>query len=343
MKDIRAAVIGVGQLGEQHTRVYWQLPGVKLVGVYDLNRAKAERVASNFGTQVFGDYGQLLRQVDVASIAVPTISHYGTAKRALDEGVHVLVEKPLARAVEEAEELVDMAKRKGLVLQVGHIERFNAAIRALERVNVAPRFIESHRLALFDPRGTDVAVVLDLMIHDIDIILSFVRSRVAELDAVGVPVVSDQEDIANARLRFENGCVANVTASRISQKRMRKMRIFQENTYISIDFLQAHTEIYRLQSVADGDREEDNTTMIIFGETGAIPRRKRIVYERLTTTEEEPLKLELESFIDSVRWTNEPKVTGEEGKEALRVAVEVLDKIKENSHRLTGNRLPDQF
>lgn len=336
MDDIRVAVVGVGRLGEQHTRVYWQLPGVKLVGVYDIDQTKAKRVASMFGAYAFDEYGQLLQEVDVVSIAVPTSAHYKVTRQALDQGVHVLVEKPLASTIEEAEELIKLARRRGVVLQVGHIERFNSAIRALEGVNVNPRFIESHRLALFDPRGTDVAVVLDLMIHDIDLILSFVKCGVVDVDAVGVPVVSEQEDIANARLRFENGCVANVTASRISQKRLRKMRIFQENAYISIDFLQAHTEIYRLQGMDEVNKRANGSTMITFGEIGTGSQRRRIVYERLTAPEEEPLKLELESFIDAIKWGDEPKVTGEEGREALRVAIEVLNKIKENGPKIRG-------
>jgi len=232
---VKVGVIGVGHLGRHHTRVYRQLPQAQLVGVHDIDSEKAQKVAKEFDTRYFENLDDLLERTDAVSLVVPTTIHYALACDILDQGKNLLIEKPITETVKQAEELVSLAGAKNVILQVGHIERFNPAFKAIENLKLEPKFIESHRLAQFNPRGTDVAVILDLMIHDLDLILSLVKSEVKRIDAAGVSVISDSEDIANARLTFENGCVANITASRISARPLRKMRLFQRNSYISLD------------------------------------------------------------------------------------------------------------
>jgi predicted dehydrogenase len=245
MSRLRAGVIGVGYLGRFHAQKYAALENVDLVGVADVSRERAEKVAAEVGTTAFTNYGELLAQVDLVSIVVPTQHHFPVAKECLEAGCHILLEKPVTQTVAEADELIRMAADRHLVFQVGHLERFNPAILALRGVLKNPLFIESHRLAPFKTRGTDVNVVLDLMIHDIDIILNMVPSTVKVVNSVGVPVLSNEVDIANARLQFENGCVANVTASRASREAMRKIRIFQSDAYISIDYQERKIAIFR--------------------------------------------------------------------------------------------------
>ena len=236
MEPLRIGVIGVGHLGALHVRMLKEIPTARLVGICDTSAERLANVAAEYDVRPYPDLGELLQDVDALTIATPTSTHCEVAAKGLQSGKHCFVEKPITRSVEEAESLCRMAAEKGLILQVGHIERFNPAILALEPYEIHPLFIESHRLSQFNPRGTDVPVVLDLMIHDIDLILSFVHSPVKNVEASGVAVVSDTVDIANARIQFMNGCVANVTASRISQRKMRKMRLFQPNRYISINF-----------------------------------------------------------------------------------------------------------
>jgi predicted dehydrogenase len=285
LEKVKVGVVGVGHLGRYHALNYTRIPDVALVGVTDSDRKKAEAVAAECRCDACDSLDILLDRVEAVSVVVPTDRHYDVGRTVLERGIHCLIEKPIARDLEEADGLIHLAKKKNLVLQVGHIERFNPAIRALEGFSLNPRFIESHRLALFNPRGTEVAVFLDLMIHDIDIILNLVKSPVERIDASGVAVVSETIDIANARLRFENGCVANLTASRISQKKMRKMRMFQRNAYVSVDFLEKASEIYQL----DDDGEEHG---IILGEIGAGDRKKRIAYRRPEVPEGEALQKE---------------------------------------------------
>lgn len=329
MPSVRIAVIGVGRLGQAHARVYAGMPDVTLCGVYDANRSRAEEIAAQYETTAFPTLETVFDVAEAVSVVVPTTAHFEVASRTLERGLHTFVEKPITTTLPDADTLIRMARTRGLALQVGHIERFNAAVRALGSMSLYPGFIESHRLASFDPRGTDVSVVHDLMIHDIDLIRHLVQSDIAKVDATGVAVISDQIDIANARLEFRNGCVANVTASRISLKKMRKMRLFQRDAYISLDFLEGRSEIYRL---IDGDSKEQTRGMTIPVNTGDGKSRK-ILCERLDSASEEPLLLELEAFVRAVRGEAPPPVTGEDGREALRVSLEIMDRIREAAAR----------
>jgi predicted dehydrogenase len=275
---------------------------------------------------VFDNLDEMLKEVEAVSIAATTTFHYELASKCLQNGLPVFVEKPITATIPEAERLVALAEEKKLNLQVGHIERFNPALISLEKYILEPMFIQTDRLAQFNPRGTDVAVVLDLMIHDIDIILSLVKSDVVKVDASGVAVVSDTLDIANARLQFANGAVANVTASRISQKKMRKMRIFQKDNYISLDFITGVSEVYRLLP----HNEENHTSLISFGEIGVGERRKKLVYEQPEIKEINALQYELQLFVNSVSDNTRPVVSGEDGLKALRVAEIIINKIEES-------------
>lgn len=333
MEKVKVGVVGTGHLGNLHTKMFSEISTVELVGVYDADAPKAERVAQVHGTKAYGDLKQLLEQVQAVSIATTTTAHYDVGRQALDRGLHTFIEKPITETIVQAKELVALAEAKKLVLQVGHIERFNPAVLALEPYKIRPLFIESHRLAQFNPRGSDVAVVLDLMIHDIDLILSLVRSPVARVDANGVAVVSGSEDIANARLQFENGCVANVTASRISQNKMRKMRLFQNDAYISIDFSQGLAEVFRI--VDEGDPNIKPTMML--GKIDQGQRKRLIVYEQPEVKEVNALKYELELFAKSVQDGTEPPVTGRDGLQALEVAQEILRMISASTARLLRN------
>jgi len=324
---LRIGVVGVGHLGSLHAKMLADMPGVRLAAVYDAAPARGESVAAQYGTACAAGLEALLDAVDAVTIATTTGAHTAVGLRALERGKHVFVEKPITETIEEAGKLCEAAARRGLVLQVGHIERFNPAILALEKYTIAPMFVESHRLAQFNPRGTDVGVVLDLMIHDIDLILSFVRSPVRAVEANGVAVVSDSVDIANARLQFENGCVANVTASRISQRKMRKMRLFQPNGYISIDFSEGTAEVFRL--VGEDEPETKGTMML--GEIGSGKHRRKIVYELPEVKEVNALRHELALFAGAVASGTPPVVSGEDGKRALEVAGAIMEKISQQS------------
>ncbi len=325
MNKLAVGVIGVGHLGSHHARLLTEVSGVRLAGVCDTDQAKAAQLAGELRTKAFPTIDALMEVCDAVTIATTTSTHYLVAQRAIAKGKHLFIEKPITQSVVEAEELCRGAHDRKLVIQVGHIERFNPAILALEKYEIKPMFIESHRLAQFNPRGTDVAVVLDLMIHDIDLILSFVRSPVHQIEASGVAVVSDSADIANARLQFENGCVANVTASRISQRKMRKMRLFQPNAYISIDFQQGAAEVFRLV----GEKERGIQGTMMLGEIGAGKHKRKIVYEKPQVKEVNSLKYELELFVRAVRSGERPIVDGEDGKRALEVAGRILEKIRQ--------------
>ena len=324
MDPLKVGVIGVGHLGSLHAKMYSQIPSVNFIGVYDSDMQRAEKLAAEFGSKAFSALDDLLSQVEAVSIATATQSHYDVSMQVIKRGVHLLIEKPITATIEQAKALTERAGVKGLKLQVGHIERFNPAILALESYDIAPLFIESHRLAQFNPRGSDVAVVLDLMIHDIDLILSLVKSQVKQIDANGIAVISDTPDIANARLQFENGCVANVTASRISQNKMRKMRLFQRDAYISIDFAQGLAEVFRL---IDEQTPNVKSTMML-GKIDQGQHKRIIVYEQPEVQEVNALKYELERFVESVVKDVEPPVTGLDGLHALEVAREILQKIE---------------
>lgn len=307
---LRAAVIGVGYLGRFHAQKYAALEEIELVGVADVSPERAAEVAAEVGTAAFADYRPLLEQVDLVSIVVPTQYHFPVAHDCLVAGCHVLLEKPITQTVAEAEELIRLAAERKLTFQVGHLERFNPAVLALQGVIRQPKFVESHRLAPFKPRGTDVNVVLDLMIHDIDIILNFVGSPVTSVHSVGVPVISEEVDIANARLQFENGCVANVTASRVSREAMRKIRIFQDDAYITIDYQERKIAILRKG-----------------GEGYPIPGLPQVTMEEKSFAQGDALLEEIRAFVVSVRDGTPPVVSGEDGKRALELALEINRKL----------------
>ncbi|MBI4040386.1 MAG: Gfo/Idh/MocA family oxidoreductase [Deltaproteobacteria bacterium] len=308
-KRVNVAVIGVGYLGSFHAEKYSKLPNVRLVGIVDQNKLQAEKVAERYGVSSYEDYHEVLDQVDAVSIAVPTHVHFEIAKTCLLRGIDVLVEKPMTDHVWQAEELIQWSHEKQCILQVGHLERFNPAMVELASILTHPLFVECHRLHAYTVRGTEVDVVLDLMIHDLDIILNLVKSPVAEMDATGVQVLSKWVDIANVRLKFQNGCVANITASRVSLKDMRKMRFFQPDCYVSCDFKQAQCEVVqRIYTV---------------GESLPEIRAKNLSLAKIDVLEEE-----IKSFLFSVRHRQKPKVTGEEALEALKLAHRIRDQIK---------------
>jgi predicted dehydrogenase len=324
MSKLKVGVIGTGHLGKLHTKMFKSIENCELIGIYDSNLDQAKAVSEEFGVPSVTALEDLLSKVDAVAIAATTTAHYELAKKCFEKGVHVFIEKPITATIKEAEELVEISEKKKLNLQVGHIERFNPALVAMEKYINDPKFIQTDRLAQFNPRGTDVAVVLDLMIHDIDIILSLVKSDVVEVQANGVAVVSDHLDIANARLQFENGAVANVTASRISQKKMRKMRIFQKDTYVALDFVTGVSEAYRLLT----PDAEVVPTQISFGEIGVGEKRKKLVYEQPEQKEINALKYELELFVSSVINKTKPVVSGVDGLRALKVAQLIIQKIE---------------
>lgn len=322
---LKVGVIGAGHLGKLHMKMLNNIENAELFGIYDLNNEQAEKAATEYNTKVYANLEELFNNVDAVSIVTTTSAHYQVMKEAIKHNLPILVEKPITATIEEAEEVVKLAKEKDLILQVGHIERFNPALLSLDKYNLDPKFIQSDRLAQFNPRGTDVAVVLDLMIHDIDIILSLVKSEVKDVHASGIAVVSDTIDIANARIEFENGAVANVTASRISQKRMRKMRMFQKDAYITLDFNSGVSEIYRLMS----QENIPEKNFISFGEIGIGDRRKYVVYEQPEQLEVNALRYEIELFVNSVINKIKPVVSGLDGLKALKVAQKIISKIEE--------------
>ncbi|HYJ06534.1 MAG TPA: Gfo/Idh/MocA family oxidoreductase [Chthoniobacterales bacterium] len=302
MKKPRVGVVGVGHIGKNHARLYAELATAQFTAIYDTDRAVAEQHAAEFGVASAKSLDEFAELVDAASIATPTSTHFEIGRELLARGKHLLVEKPIADNTAHAAELAELAASRDLVLQVGHVERFNPVLGALEKRLTNPRFIEAHRLSPFPNRSTDIGVVLDLMIHDLEIILHLVRSPVQTIDAVGVPVLSRGEDIANARLRFENGCVANITSSRISPERMRKIRVFQENAYLSLDYQNQTGEMYR--RTAEGLTKEE------------------VEIER-----EEPLKRQLASFIECAATGRAPKVSGFQAAAALELAVQITKRI----------------
>ena len=304
---MRVAVIGVGHLGRHHARILAGMPDVDLVGIVDTNLQRAREIADAHGTKVIDDAASLVGGVDAVVVATPTASHAAVATPFLEAGTAVLIEKPLARTLAEADVLVALARARGATLAVGHTERFNPAVAAARPLLTAPRFIEGHRLGTFPDRSLDIDVVFDLMIHDIDVVLSVVHSPVAAIDAVGVPVLTPRIDIANVRLRFDNGCIANLTASRISRDRTRKIRFFQPESYVAIDFAAQELEVWRLVRPPTG-------LPSIEGGPVAVARA-------------EPLALELEDFLDSVRNRRDAAVTGEAGRHALDVAQRITDQM----------------
>ncbi len=335
MNKVKVGIVGVGHLGSLHAKLYKEIPDAEIVGLFDVDSEKLNKVAKDLNLDVYTSLESLIENVDAVDIVTPTSFHYHIAMKSLEAGKHVFLEKPITETVEQAEKLVAKAKENNRLIQVGHIERFNPAVLSLHDVNLAPIFIEAHRLASFNPRGTDVAVILDLMIHDLDLISFLVKSKPVHIDASGVGVISDNVDIANARIEFENGCVANVTASRISAKKMRKMRIFQKNAYISMDFAEGYSEIFYIPE-EDQLPFHDGTLAFSLGEIehGAI--KKEIKYNRLERKNINPLRRELRTFTDAILNNVRPLVSGEDGMEALKLATKVLQKIAEHRDKAQG-------
>ena len=312
-RKIRVAVVGCGEFGRNHVRVYRELENVELAGVFDENTERAVQIAQEFQTRAFQSLGELRGAVDAASVAVPTVAHREVGCGLMEQGIDVLVEKPMARTVAEADALIAVAERNGRILQVGHVERFNPAVLAVEPVVKRPLFFEVHRLGVFTPRSLDVDVIYDLMIHDLDILLALMKEPVAEVKAVGIPVLTDKVDIAHARLEFAGGAVANVTASRVSTERVRKMRFFQQHEYISLDY--ARRDALRVSVKRPGSQPE-------------------FAFEKLPAPDVEPLRGELEAFVEAVKTRVAPKTDGAAGRAALELASRVMESIREHAARV---------
>ncbi|HLV15525.1 MAG TPA: Gfo/Idh/MocA family oxidoreductase [Xanthomarina sp.] len=318
---LKAGVLGAGHLGKIHLRLLNQSEKYQLVGFYDADEANAIKIEAEFGYKYFNSIDDLIDAVDMVDIVTPTLSHYECALKAISKGKHIFIEKPITNTVEEAEHIRELLAKHNIRGQVGHVERFNPAYLAVKDQIVHPMFIECHRLAEFNPRGTDVPVVLDLMIHDIDIILSVVQSKVKHVSASGVSVISDTPDIANARIEFENGCVANLTASRISLKNMRKSRFFQKDAYISVDFLEKKCEVVKMK---DAPKEPGDFDMILQNAEGI---KKQIYFDNPEVENNNAILDELESFADAINNNRSPIVTLHDGTEALRVATMIIDQF----------------
>ena len=316
---LKVGVLGAGHLGKIHLRLLQQSDKYDLVGFYDPSKENAKNVAKEFGYTSFDTIEALIDAVEVVDIVTPTLSHFDCAKKSIEKGRHIFIEKPITKTVFEAETIKDLASQHKVKGQVGHVERFNPAFTAVEDMIESPMFIECHRLAEFNPRGTDVPVVLDLMIHDIDIILSVVKSNVKEVRASGVAVISETPDIANARIEFENGCVANLTASRISMKNMRKSRFFQKDAYISVNFLSKESEVVRMKDVPE---TPDEFAMILQNAEGV---KKQIYFENPDVENNNAILDELETFADAINNNTTPVVSLSQGTEALRVAQMIID------------------
>jgi len=319
MKKLRVGVVGAGYLGKFHAEKYSQMDDVELVGIADLNRVQAESVSKKVKTNAYTDYRDLIGKTDAVSVVVPTPAHFEVSRNFLENDIDVLIEKPITTTLAEADELISISAARDLIIQVGHLERFNPAILALKDIVKNPRFIESHRLSIFKERGTDVSVVLDLMIHDIDIISCFVKSEIKSIHAAGIPVITGLADIANTRLEFMNGCVANVTASRISTKNERKIRLFQQDAYISVDFANNEITVVR--------KKESKKESLIPG-----MEIKQICFEK-----SDALKDELTAFVKAVSRREVPEVTGQVGRDALKVALSVMDQIDSSKKQLVDH------
>jgi predicted dehydrogenase len=322
-QPIRVAVVGVGDFGRNHVRVWREIEGAELIGVIDTNAERAQKVAAEFGTRVLRDLDALTSDgIDAVSLAVPTAEHARIGSRILAAGIDVLVEKPIAASLDEADALIAAAKRSRGILQVGHVERFNPAVVSVQKIVSRPMFFEVHRLGIFSPRSLDIDVVYDVMIHDLDILLSLVNAPVVDLKAVGIPVISEKVDIAHARVEFETGTVANLTASRVSTERVRKMRFFQEHEYVSLDF--TRQDVLRV-------RVDSNSAN---GAVAANNAQPKIDFEKVPTTPEEPLRAELRSFLECVRTRKQPIVDGAAGRRALALADRVMSGILEHARHV---------
>lgn len=309
---LRVAVVGVGHFGQEHARIYASSSSANLVAVCDIHASNGAAIAEPYNAEFVTDFRELFGKVDAVSLAVPTVSHHAIACQLLEAGISVLIEKPISQTLDEADQINAAAHRGRAVLQVGHLERFNPAVAAASLILTTPLFFEAHRLSVFTPRSLDIDVVMDLMIHDIDVVLSFVKSGVREVRAAGVPILTPKVDIANARIEFDNGCVANLTASRVSSERVRKLRFFQPHEYVSIDYSAQEAAIVSVRPDATGELTFDSRALQV---------------ER-----DEPLRLEIESFLRAVGGTP-VQVTGDDGRRALELAVEITNKIREHASR----------
>lgn len=324
---IKVGVIGVGHLGQHHVKHFAKLPNAQLMGVFDSNPQRKSEIANLYNTNSYNSINEILGDCDALSIVTPTPEHAKVAELCINNGKHVFIEKPITKTVEEADHLLSLTKKNGTVIQVGHIERLNPALLALKGFELKPKFIEVQRLAPYTVRGTEVPVVLDLMIHDIDIILSLVNSPVKNIRASGVSIMTNSVDIANARLRFENGTVANLTSSRIAQNKVRKLKFFQRDMYVTIDFLLGLTEVYR---AIDSDKNDPNA--LITAPLDGDGKHRTVVYEKPLVQQTDALKLELVNFVESIQGKAKPIVDGKAGRDALEVAANIQKMIIEDVH-----------
>tara|TARA_B100001750_G_scaffold239057_1_gene246560 strand:+ start:541 stop:1527 length:987 start_codon:yes stop_codon:yes gene_type:complete len=324
---IKIGVVGVGHLGKHHAKHFSNMPKAELVGVYDVDKGRCQDVANENMTTPFESLDALLETVDAVSVVTPTEHHKLVAELCIEKGKHVFIEKPITKTVNEAEALIALAKKVGVIIQVGHIERVNPALLPLKNFNVKPKYIEVQRLAPYMSRGTDVPVVLDLMIHDIDLILAFVDSPVQNIQANGVSIMTNSVDIANARIEFKSGVVANITSSRVAKDRVRKIKIFQQDLYITIDFLIGLTEVYRVM-----DADQTDPSAIMSAPIEANGKHRQIFYEKPRIRKQDALQIELQNFIEAIQGKASPIVDGVAGKNALAVAIQIHNKILEGLH-----------
>ncbi len=333
---IRVGVIGVGHLGRHHVRNYAAMANTELIGAYDTDFPHSEQIAESYNIECYTSLDDLLQAVDAVSVATPTKSHYNIVRKALEANCQVIVEKPICATIEEADKLIELAAKQKLILQVGHIERFNGAILAIEDQIINPLFIECHRLAPFNPRGTDVSVILDLTIHDLDIVLGFAKSRVKSFHAVGVPVISNSIDIANLRLEFESGCVANITTSRVSTKVTRKIRFFQKDAYFSVDLHKKIVDIFKkkIDFTSQIRQTPDGYTQVKNNGSQTSDTEKVFAHQRIVADRVEPLRVELESFVNCIEQNKPPIVSGLEGRNALQLAYNAIDIIKRRKNHI---------
>ena len=329
---LKIGVLGAGHLGKIHINCIQQISDYELVGFYDTDKIVSKEVEDKYGIKSFDNIEDLIDSVDVVDIVTPTLSHFDCAKKSIIASKHIFIEKPITNTTEEAKSLISLSAEANVKVQIGHVERFNPAFLSIQDKIENPMFVESHRLAEFNPRGTDVSVIHDLMIHDIDIILSIVKSNVKRISANGVAIVSETPDIANARIEFDNGCVANLTASRVSLKNMRKTRIFQKNAYISVDFSEKDAAVLQMKSIKG---EADPYSVVL--DLGEEKGKKEIVFEKPTIIENNAIKDELQSFANSINNNTQPLVTVEDGYNALRIASIIIEKMKFSGDKFLPN------
>ena len=325
-KQVNIGVIGVGHLGVHHASHLTKIKNANFVGLFDSDAQRAEEISKKLNTKSFDSIDSLLDNVEALSIVTPTLTHRSVAEKCIKKGKHVFIEKPITSSVDDAEYLIELAKKHSTIIQVGHIERFNPALLALSNLEIEPKYIEVHRMAPFTSRGTDVPVVLDLMIHDIDLILSFISSPVEEIYANGVSIMTKSVDIANARIKFENGSIANITSSRVAKDRVRKIKMFQQDLYVTIDFLAGISEVYKAMGATQNDPQAIMSAPLV----GADGKHRQIFYEKPTVKKTDALKAELKNYINAVLGIEKPMVDGFAGKQALDVAIKIHDKILED-------------